>query len=59
MPKQVKVIPQDQGDVFNLVHRYADITHSKVKNGGSNSSPLEKAKPPEKKKDDEQPNYFV
>lgn len=58
MLKQVKVIAHDQGNAFNIKHHYADNTHSKQKNGGSNSSPLEKA-PKKQKKDEEEPNHFV
>ena len=57
MLKSVRVIPHDQGPGFAFNHKYPDNTHSKEKNGGSKSSPLEKPIPPEKKP--EKPNFFV
>jgi len=58
MLKQVKVIPHDQGPAFAMNHRFPDNTHSKEKNGGSKSSPLEKPIPKEKDKDGKN-KFFV
>ncbi len=56
IPRATKVISHDNGMTF-IVHKHPDNSHSTVKNGGSNSSPLEKYKPI--KKEDKKEDYFV
>ena len=57
--KSVKITPHDQGSSFMFNHKIVDNTHSKEKNGGSKSSPLEKPIPKPKESDKEKNNFFV
>ncbi len=56
MKKATKVISHDNNGLNFIVPKKPDNTHSIEKNGGSNSSPLEKYKPIKK---EEKKDYFV
>ena len=55
----INVVKHDQGPNFHLSHQFGDLTHSKIKNGGSIKSISDLEKPIKKVKEVVKLNHFV